>query len=310
MSTQSNTVPGSLGVPGEASAALPAARIFYWLVRREIWEHRSIYIAPLAAGGVVLFGFLISLRHMQGRMRDILAMDPMVQRRAVETPYMMAAGFLMLTSMLVGALYSVEALHGERRDRGILFWKSLPVSDLMTVLSKAAIPMVVLQLIAFVVSVALVWIMLLLTSAVLLADHARLAMLWSQLPIFQMSGMLLYHFLILHGLWHAPFYAWFLMVSSWAKRAPFLWALVPPLAIGIVEKIAFNTNYFASMLWSHLGGGSASGSQAQTGMDMSGMLGHFAPSELLTAPDFWVGLVLTAIFLGVAVRLRRDRGPI
>jgi hypothetical protein len=85
---------------------------------------------------------------------------------------------------------------------------------------------------------------------------------------------------------------------------------VPPLAIGIVEKIAFNTNYFASMLWSHLGGSSDSGSQAQTGMDMSGMLGHFAPLELLTAPDFWVGLVLTAIFLGVAVRLRRDRGPI
>jgi len=310
MSTQSNTVPSSFGVPGEAAAPIPSTRIFYWLVRRELWEHRSIYIAPLAAGGIVLFGFLISLGHLQRRMRDLLAMDPMMQRGAIETHYMVAAGFLMLTSMLVGAFYSIEALHGERRDRSILFWKSLPVSDLMTVLSKAAIPIVVLQLIAFVVSLALQWIMLLLSSAVLLGNHASLAMLWTQLPIFQMSGMLLYHLLILHGLWHAPFYAWFLMVSSWAKRAPFLWAVVPPLAIGIVEKIAFNTSYFANMLWGHLGGSPDSGSQAQGGMDMAGMLGRFAPLELLTAPALWVGLALAAIFLAVAVRLRRDRGPI
>jgi ABC-2 type transport system permease protein len=308
MSTQSNTVPGSFGVPGEAAAVIPATRVFYWLVRRELWEHRSIYIAPVAAGGVVLFGFLIGLAHLPGRMRTILAMDPMAQRAAIETPYMMAAGFLMLTSMLVGAFYCIEALHGERRDRGILFWKSMPVSDLATVLSKISIPVVVLPLLAFVVTLALAWIMLLLTSAVLLGSHASLAMLWTQLPIFQMSAMLLYHLLILHGLWHAPFYAWFLMVSSWAKRAPFLWAIVPPLAMGIVEKIAFNTSYFASILRNHLGGSPDNGSQAQGGM--AGMLGHFEPLTLLTTTELWAGLAVAAIFLVAAVRLRRDREPI
>jgi len=308
MNTQSNAMPSPVGVSGQAAPPIATTRLFYWLVRRELWEHRSIYIAPLAAGGVVLFGFLISLMHLPGRMRAILAIDSMAQREAIELHYMMVAGFLMLTAMLVGAFYSIEALHGERRDRGILFWKSLPVSDLMTVLSKMSIPVVVVQLIAFVVTLAAWWIMLLLSSAVLLRSPASLAVLWAQLPIFQMSVMLLYHLLILHGLWHAPFYAWFLLVSSWAKRAPFLWAVAPPLAIGIVERLAFNTSHFAGMLWNQLGG-SPDGSQVNGG-SMVGMLGHFEPFTLLTTPDLWAGLAVTAIFLAVAVRLRRDREPI
>jgi ABC-2 type transport system permease protein len=308
MNTQSNAMPSPVGVSGQAAPPIATTRLFYWLVRRELWEHRSIYIAPLAAGGVVLFGFLISLMHLPGRMRAIFAIDSMAQREAIELHYMMVAGFLMLTAMLVGAFYSIEALHGERRDRGILFWKSLPVSDLMTVLSKMSIPVVVVQLIAFVVTLAAWWIMLLLSSAVLLRSPASLAVLWAQLPIFQMSLMLLYHLLILHGLWHAPFYAWFLLVSSWAKRAPFLWAVAPPLAIGIVERLAFNTSHFAGMLWNQLGG-SPDGAQVKGG-SMVGMLGHFEPFTLLTTPDLWAGLAVTAIFLAVAVRLRRDREPI
>ena len=310
MNTQSNAVPDSpLDERAVAPAAMAATRPFYWSVRRELWENRYIYIAPVAAGGVILFGFLMSLAHLPNRMRATFALDPMAQRSAVEQPYMMAAGFLMLTAMLVGGFYCIEALHGERRDRSILFWKSLPVSDLTTVLSKMSIPLVVLQLIAFVVALAVQWIMLLLSSAVLLGSGMSAAMLWTRLPIVQMSAMLLYHLLILHGLWHAPFYAWFLMVSSWAKRAPFLWAVVPPLAIGIAEKVAFNTSYFASMLRNHLGGSPEGGSQAQSG-SMSDMLGHFEPVKLLTSPELWAGLAVTAIFLAAAVRLRRYREPI
>ena len=57
--------------------------------------------------------------------------------------------------------YCLDALYGERRDRSILFWKSLPVSDLTTVLSKASIPIVVLPLLTFAVTVATQLIMLL-----------------------------------------------------------------------------------------------------------------------------------------------------
>ena len=88
--------------------------------------------------------------------------------------------------------YCLGALHSERRDRSILFWKSLPVSDLTTVLSKATIPLVVLPLVVFAITVVTQWIMLLLGTPVLAVNGLSLAMLWSELPLFQMTVMLLY----------------------------------------------------------------------------------------------------------------------
>ena len=94
----------------------------------------------------------------------------------------------MLTTFVVGVFYCLDALHGERRDRSILFWKSLPVSDLTTVLSKASIPLVVLPLLTFAITVVTQWIMLLLSSAVLLGSGLSVATLWTQLSLFQMSA--------------------------------------------------------------------------------------------------------------------------
>jgi ABC-2 type transport system permease protein len=301
MTAASNTVPMPAG-----SQAISTPRLLYCSIRRELWEHPSLYIAPLAAGAVFLIGFLAHLFRLPNQMRATSALDPMHQRAALEQPYMMAVGLLMLTGMLVGAVYSLDALHGERRDRSILFWKSMPVSDLTVVLSKAAIPIFVLQLICFAVAAAVMWVMFFLSSAVLLASGTGVAHFWSLLPIVQMSFLLLYHLVILHGLWHAPFYGWMLMVSSWARRAPFLWAVLPPLAIGIVEKLGFNTSHFAGMLLYHLGG--SPGSSPKSG-DLMNMLGHFDPGMLLSESGLWTGLAATAVFLAVAVHQRRDREP-
>ena len=301
MTAASNAVPRPAG-----SQALSPTRLLYCSIQRELWEHPSLYIAPLAAGAVCLIGFLFYLFRLPNQVHATSALDLMHQRAALAQPYMMAFGLLMLTGMLVGAFYSLDALHGERRDRSILFWKSMPVSDLTVVLSKAAIPIFVLQLTAFAITAALMWIMFFLSSAVLLASGTGVAQFWSLLPIVQMSFLLLYHLVILHGLWHAPFYGWMLMVSSWARRAPFLWAVLPPLAIGIVEKLVFNTSHFAGMLLYHLGGSPNSGSKSGDLMDM---LGHFEPGMLLSESGLWTGLAATAVFLAVAVRLRRDREP-
>ncbi len=129
MNTQSNTLSGSFDARTAASAALSPTRPIYWSIRRELWESRSIYIAPLCVAAVFLFGFLISTISLPGKMRSLSALDPAHQRQAIAMPYDMAAGLLMLTAMLVGAFYCLDALHGERRNRSILFWKSLPVSE-------------------------------------------------------------------------------------------------------------------------------------------------------------------------------------
>jgi len=284
-------------------------RPLYWSVRRELWENRSIYVAPLAAAAVFLFAFPIGTMTQPGhRMRTIFALGAAQQRAAIEQPYTLASILIMATAFIVAVVYCLDALHGERRDRSILFWKSLPVSDLTTVLSKASIPLVVLPLLTFAITVVTQGIILLLTTAIVLGSGLSVATLWTQVPFFHMSVLLLYHLVTVHALWHAPIYAWLLLVSVWARRAPFLWATLPLLAIGVVEKIAFNTSHFAAMLGNRISGGmEAVPARGSVPMDS---LTHVDPVRFLSTPGLWIGLAFAVAFLAVAVRLRRYREPI
>ena len=174
MSTQSNVIPeSSLRSQGIAAMAIPAARLMYWSVRRELWENRAIYVAPVAVACVFLFGFSISILHLLVEMHAAPWLDAMQQRELFGQPYEFAEDLIMAAALIVGLFYSVDALYGERRDRSILFWKSLPVSDLTTVLSKAAIPIVILPLLAFAITVLTQWIMLLISSAVLAGKRSK-----------------------------------------------------------------------------------------------------------------------------------------
>ncbi len=279
-----------------------------WSVRRELWENRSIYLAPLAVAALFLVGFLVTLVRLPERMRAASALAPLQRQEAIEQPYVIAAVVLMAIAMLVAVFYSVDALYGERRDRSILFWKSMPVSDLTTVLSKASIPILVLPLVTFAVTVATQFLMLLASSAVLAASGMRVSTLWSDVPFFEISGIHLSHIVGFHGIWWAPLYGWLLLASAWAKRAPFLWATLPPVAIGALEKIALRTSQFASFLQNHfLGGPVTGGSGGAMSMDM---LGEDPWGWFLLDPGLYVGLAVTALFLLAAVWLRRSRGPI
>jgi ABC-2 type transport system permease protein len=280
----------------------------YWSLRRELWESRSIYVAPLAVAALILLGSLIGTIHLPDKMRAASALNPVQQHEAIEQPYHFAAGLLMVTTFIVAVVYCLDALHGERRDRSMLFWKSLPVSDLTTVLSKASIPLVILPLLTFAIIVATQFIMLLLSSAVLLGSGQSVATLWTQVSFYQMSLMLLYHLVTVHALWYAPIYGWLLLVSGWARRAAFLWAGLPLLAIGIVEKIAFNTSHFAAMLEHRMMGGPEA--VAAPGTFPMDPMTHLTPGHFLTSPGLWIGLALAAAFLGAAARLRRYREPI
>jgi ABC-2 type transport system permease protein len=305
MNTQSEAVQ-PLETNATVPVLIPATRRLYWSVRRELWENRAIYLAPLAVAALFLLGFLISAIHPPAQMRDAMALDPMRHQELVEQPYTFAAFFLMAISFIVAVFYSLDALYGERRDRSILFWKSLPVSDLITVLAKATIPVLIVPLVTFAVALVTQVIMLLLSSAVMLARGQSVATLWTHLPLFQMSLMLLFHLVAIHGLQFAPIYSWILLVSGWARRAPLLWAVLPPLAIGVAEKVAFNTHHFASLL-GYLFGGAP---EITTGKMAMAPLTASALGEFLAYPGLWIGLAIAAAFLAAAVRLRRYREPI
>jgi ABC-2 type transport system permease protein len=304
MNTQSNVMPESFDSQRIAPVSISATRPMYWSLRRELWENRSIWVAPLAVAGVALSGFFLS--SIAGIWEEPLRLNP----AQPEAPYDMAAGLMMLTGIVVSVFYCLDALHSERRDRSILFWKSLPVSDLTTVLAKACIPLVILPLLTFAITVTMQWIMLLLSSAVLLVSGLSVAALWTNVSFLRMSWLLLYHLLTAHALWPAPIYCWLLLVSGWPRRATFLWAALPLVAIGGVEQIVFHTWHFAAIVGSRLLGAIPTVASSSPDMFPTDPMTHIAPAHFLSSPGLWIGLALSAVFLAAAVRLRRYREPI
>ncbi len=315
MTTQSNAVPQQpLDAQEIAPAAISPTRPLYCSVRRELWENRSIYIAPLAVAAVYMLGFLISLFWLPRSLRGLEALhDATPQPIALAMPYSHAAMLIMVVGFLVGIFYSLDALHSERRERSILFWKSLPVSDLTTVLAKASVPLLLLPVVVFAITVTLQLIMLLVSAAVLLLSGAGAATPWHP-PLLEMELVLLYSLIVL-ALWHAPLYMWLLLVSGWPRRATFLWAVLPPMALAALEFIAFHTSYLGSLLQDRLYGFAAAAFDLK---DKAGVyidphfipLTQLAPGRFFSSPSLWIGLVIAAIFFYAAVRLRRYQGAL
>jgi ABC-2 type transport system permease protein len=304
MNTQSNATAPPIRAQSVAPTDIPALRQFYSLVQREIWETRSLYIAPLAAAGLFLLSFVISMVRLTGRSYSALGV---AELRDVIKPFDTVAVLIMVVTFFVAVFYCFDALYGERRDRSILFWKSLPVSDTSTVLSKASIPIVVVPLFAFALTVVTQLVMLGLSSVGILGSGVTAGMLWSQLSLFHQWHVLFTHLVTGHGLWYAPIYAYLLLISAWARRAPFLWATLPLVAVGGAEKIAFNTSYLGAILADRIMGGQSV--DGPIGMNMDAMT-PFTLTQLVSSPGLWIGLLVATAFLAGAIRLRRQRGPI
>src|SRR5688500_3753928 len=93
-----------------------------------------------------------------------------LQQAVAGMPLMMAPAPIMLTTLIIAFFYGLDALHGERRDRSILFWKSLPVSDRTPVLSKVLVMMAVLPGIALRLSWAIQFVLFMVGTVVLQAS--------------------------------------------------------------------------------------------------------------------------------------------
>jgi ABC-2 type transport system permease protein len=283
-------------------------RPFYWSVRREVWENRSVYIALLCAAGLGLLAFGFSLRMLPEAMRGEHAPVDIIM------PYAHLSMLLVLTVFVVGVFYALEALHSERRERSILFWKSLPVSDATTVLAKASIPLLLMPALAFVVGFAAQLLMLLLSLVVGLGSGVGVVAVWREIPLFQLQLVLLYE-LVVVALWHAPVYGWLLLVSGWARRATFLWAVLPPLAIAIFEFITFRTHHVFQLLGARLFGFAPRAfSLISPGGEIVDphmiMLPELTLGRYLASPGLWVGLVIAAVLIALTIRMRRYREPV
>jgi ABC-2 type transport system permease protein len=302
-----------------------SVRPFHWLLRRELWENRSLYIAPLVAAGVVFIGFLLNALHLPQGMQILAALDPERQGRVVTAIYGGIAALIVVTMAVVTWFYALDALHSERRDRSVLFWKSLPVSDTQTVLSKLFTAMVIAPAIAFGVTVGLQVLILVLSSVVVAVGGANPGPLWSNLQIFQLTIVLLYA-LVAMSLWYAPIYAWLLLVSAWAKKSTFLWAVLPVGALLLFESLAFDTGYMKQLLAYRFQDGLGTAFDPRVAAARSAHDAGFAsevrvdlpdhvlelldPIQFFSNPWLWVGLLVAAALTAAAVWMRRYREPI
>lgn len=300
--------PQAAGSPTVGRAPSPV-RLVQWSVRRELWENRFIYIVLLIVAAVFLVGF--STLAIRVPLLSIVGLVAHPER-VLQGPFDFASGVLMLAYVVITVIYCCGALHNERQDRSILFWKSLPVSDLATVLAKAIIPIIALPLITFAVIVCTQGLMALIGSAILLARGASPAGLWAQVPLLSMWLAMLYHLVTVHGLYYAPIYAWFMLVSGWARRAVFIWATLPVVAVLVIEKLVLDSAVFGHILLARLGGGPAALPFPPRGnMPMPMPAPTLANlGAFLASPGLWIGLAVCALFLAAAVRLRRYQGPL
>lgn len=297
------------------------------LLQREIWEHRAIYVAPLALGLVAvllaLTGQVVVSAFDQAVDLAILGASNVGdrERSAAISVLTMAISTLFLLEMAVlGTFYVLDALYTERRDKSILFWRSLPVSDAETVTSKLLTAIVTIPLISL--AAAMVTVFLILGISSLWVDGRggdALSLIWGAAPLFQNGVAMLFLFLAL-PLWFLPFVGWFLFVSAWTRRSPFLVAILPLLVVPMLERILIGSTLFrdaiflrsakmplfdiadSSDLFSGSGDNIRLASDAKTTL-----LGFIDVDGFVFHPGLWMGVVVGALFIAAAVYVRRYR---
>lgn len=226
------------------------------LVRRELWEHRAIFVTPAAIAVIVTLGVLAMLMLASGFAKELnlaifgaqnVAGD--AERRAALTGFFVGTSWLFLVAlMFLTVFYSLDSLYAERKDKSILFWRSMPVTDAETVISKLLTAAIVIPAITA-VGIWITHLVNLVVFSIWVATKGGDASLlvWGSVSLFD-NWVAALVVVLASGLWMSPFIAWFLFVSTWAKRMPIMWAFLPPIVFGLLEWIVFRTKYFLTTI--------------------------------------------------------------
>ncbi|MGD8830987.1 MAG: hypothetical protein PVF57_10320 [Pseudomonadales bacterium] len=207
--------------------------------------------------------------------------------------YVIAALFVLL-----GSLYD------ERRDRSILFWKSLPVSDLATVGSKLTLAVWIAPLIFTVCAVAAQLLLLGVFSIYLAgSDLGSIRDLWSHAGLLRGASLLIIGFLI-QGLWVLPIAGYLLLVSVSVSRLALLWAVAIPILPAIIESLVFRTRILATGIAKHTEPAALPNFTGDNERIMPDVHGIGDQLALLVNVDLWIGVLIGAALVYAAARLR------
>lgn len=291
----------------ETPARTHAVRPLVWSLRRELWENPALWMAPLAVAALVFAGFFFAATGL-GEDVSRAARGDLRLAGTFPFPFAAAAGAMFLISAVVGVFYCLGALHGERRDRSLLFWKSMPVSDVQVVASKLAVPVLVQPAIILLLTAAAHLLMLGWGLAMLAMSGVEAGPWLGQLHLDAMWRALPYG-LLAGTLWDLPLFAWLFLVSAWARRMTFVWAVAPWLGLALFEFITFRTQHVWRLIQSRLFGGFDHAFAKPAG-GPAARLPDLDPVGFLSQPGLWGGLVFAAVALAACVWLRRRAEPI
>ena len=311
---------------------------FKWLLKREFWEHKGAFFwTPITIGAILvllaavsmLFGVFGLSNGMQinGLTVTNLAevITPQLKTQFASSLVLAYVGFLIPFSIAFAFcvfFFCTGALYDDRKDRSVLFWKSLPLSDHATVLSKVVMAIGVAPMIALLVSTIAAMVTALLTCLAAAAAGANMFGAVLSNPATYLAPLQIAAMLPIYALWALPAIGWLLMVSAWARSKPFLWAVGVPMMAGVLvswSSRAFQLDLNTTWLWKNIIGrllGSVmpgSWFSAQAGAFQSEapasaigeMLTH--SWQLLASANIWIGAALGAAMIYAAIRLRGNR---
>ena len=294
------------------------------LVRRELWEHRAIYIAPL------VIALVMSLMSLTGQVTisafghevDLAIIGAssageIERQAAINAILTVFTSIFALGAWILMIFYSLDALYAERRDKSILFWRSLPVTDAETVISKLLTAVLVIPLTAFAFVVVTHLLNLILWSIWLSIQGGDAGhLLWSAAPLFDNWAATLI-IAVAMPLWLSPLIGWFLFVSVFTRRSPLLIAFLPMFVVPMLEKMVSSTSLFWDAIFVRsvrpplFKGIDVSRifdeDNFQIAADTASLLAKIDLARFLSSPSMWLGLVVCGLFTTAAIYIRRYR---
>ena len=294
---------------------------FLWLIRREVWEHKAIWVAPAVVIGCVILLLLTGRVHIgpyDTAGTPLATLTPEQKVIVLMYAYSALALVVFMVMGVIGFFYSIDTLYADRRDRSVLFWKSLPLSDAETVLSKFTVAIVVIPLVALAATVATQVVIAAGESAKLAFEGQPAGFPWEPRALFGGMGVAVL-WCVTSMLWYAPFVGYLMLASAWAPRSPFLWAVLPPVALWILEAVVMRSDYVGTFIKERLlvmpyilrirgdslgHEAAAAGDKIErlTSVDLVGLL-----TDFYKTPDLWLGVVVAGLLLAAAIWVRRYR---
>jgi ABC-2 type transport system permease protein len=308
---------------------------FVTQLKREYWENRGgFFRAPMVVIGVVvlitIMGLIASQASLQRELKFLgIPMATMINGLPAEKLQQLTTGInvglasmSMLVQFALGIVlffYLIGSLFDERKDRSVLFWKSMPVSDVQTVLTKIVAATLLAPAIAWVAGILLHLLMLgVIGGFFWFNDISPMKLLWGPAEPLKLWGVMLVGIPV-NAIWALPSIGWLMLVSSWARGKPFLWAVFVPVIAGILLtwfdalsslsipdtwywKEVFARGLFSIFPWTF----DASGA-FRFGAEFSK---DSTPSDVVSLKSLWLVLTMMKTWLGAAAGIAMLAGAV